>query len=891
MTYTLRPYQRDAVNALFDYFAEHDGNAILSLPTAAGKSIIQAAFIQKTLAMWPSERFLLVSHVKEILTQDADKIQALMPDVTVGIYSAGLGKKETGYQVTIAGIQSVYKRAHEMGNISIVIVDECHLVGKTGDTMYQKFLSALQQFCPQVKIIGLSATPYRLDSGPLIKGDNRIFTDIAYSITIKELINLGFLSPLVTAPTRSRANVSDVKKRGGEYITGDLEKVMNQTNIIEAALNEVDTLCVGRKSWLVFCVGVDHARDVAQAIRMHGHSAEVVVGDTPKVARADRLKRFKAGEIKALVSVGVLSTGFDAPCADALICLRPTLSPGLWCLDSKTEILTSHGWMSMGNVKKGDCALTRNMNTGAGCWSSVLSVINRSMRLDEKWVEYTAPRANFRVTDQHRMIFKTKSKGKWSDWKIDSAINMASQKAGILMPTAVAIDQPGVPLTDDELYLIGMIITDGSLTTHQVNIYQSERHPEIIERIEKAMNGIGLAWKKNRQWSQPGSYQERYPRWRYWICAGDPRMNRPGKGIRYLYPFLDKDLSPILMALSRPQFFALLRGVFDGDGAKKKGVDYIPRSWTICSARKIMIERLQSLAVMHGCTAHLRSESHGRANPIWIMTITPKDWRSVGGYHRSVRPQVTISNATNETVWCVQTETGTIVTRRNGKVTVMGNCQIVGRVTRLHPGKKNGLVLDFTDNLHTHGPVDLIDIDGDGNVKTSPYRVCPECGKLIPPQAKACECGYSFERECHKCHGLFDRDLKVCPNCGAFVPGRPRKIDHNTEATDGQILSDGYGLVTEPIDSIETKLHTKEDKPDSMKVTYRGANFPYSSWNEWLCFDHSGYPARKAAQRWVRLDGRVPTPQSVSEALERSDELVAPKEIRLQKEGKYWRVL
>lgn len=545
--YELREYQRDAVNSLFNYFAEHDGNPILSLPTAAGKSIIQAAFIQETLTRWPSERFLLVSHVKEILTQDADKIQNLMPDVTVGIYSAGLGRKETGYQVTIAGIQSVFKCAHEMGDTSIVIVDECHLCSKTKNSMYHKFFDALHKICPSVKIIGLSATPYRLDSGPLIKGNNRIFTDIAYSITIKKLIELSFLSPLVTAPTQSRANVSNVKKRGGEYISGDLEKVMNQDNITEAALKEIDVLCADRKSWLVFCVGVDHARDVAQALRMHGHVAEIVIGDTPKDVRAQRLDDFKAGKIRALVSVGVLTTGFDAPCADALICLRPTLSPGLWV-------------------------------------------------------------------------------------------------------------------------------------------------------------------------------------------------------------------------------------------------------------------------------------------------------------------------------------------------------QMVGRVTRLHPGKENGLVLDFTDNLRVHGPVDLIDIDGDGNVKTSPYHVCPECGKLIEPRVKTCECGYSFERECHKCHGLFDRDLKVCPNCGAFVPFTPRKVEHNTQAANGQVLSDAGDTMIVDVESIYIQRHKKENKPDSVKVTYYDEYSIYKTYSEWLCFDHGGYASKKAAQRWVRLEGQVPTPTSTNEALKRQNELKAPEQIRIKKEGKYWRV-
>lgn len=889
MSFTLRPYQRDAVDAVFSYFENNkDGNCILALPTGSGKSIIQAAFIKQVLALWPGERFLLVSHVKELLVQNAEKIAALMPNVTVGVYSAGLGKKETGYQVTVAGVQSVYKHAHEMGAISIVIVDECHLVNKTPDSMYQRFLGVLRELCPHVRFIGMSATPYRLDSGPLIKGDHRVFTDIAHAVSIKDLIAQGYLAPLVSAQTRAKADASTVKKRGGEYIAGDLEKFMNTASITDAALTEVDALCADRKSWLVFCVGVDHARDVAQAIRLRGHSAEIVIGDTPKDVRAQRLEAFKRGEIRALVSVGVLTTGFDAPNADALICLRPTLSPGLWCLDKETQILTSHGWKGEGEIGIGDCILSGDPgNSMAGRWSRVLATIRRPMDPSESWVEYNAPRSNFRVTNNHRLIVKRK---RADDWSIVPASSVAESKAGVYMPTAVHMNQPGVPLTAAELYLIGIIITDGSVTTHQVNIYQSERHPEIMKRIEAALTDCGLRWRKSRQKNDPGSYQERYPRWRYRISAGDPRRGEPGKGLRYMYPFLDKDLAPALMALSRTQFLELLSGVFDGDGFKKKHIDYTSRSWSICSARKTMIERMQALAAMHGCTGHLRKEQYSRPNPIWILTITPQDWRSVGGYHKDSRPQVTTNPATNETVWCVESDAGTIVTRRRGKVTVMGNCQMVGRVSRTSPGKENGLVLDFTANMHTHGPVDLIDIDGDGNVKTSPYRVCPECGKLIEPGQKACDCGYSFERECAKCHSLFDRDLAACPDCGTFVKRVERKIEHDTEASDGQVISDG-SAIAETVEFMTANRHQKEGKPDSVKITYYFDELMHRKQSEWLCFDHGGYAARKAAQRWVRLGGEVPTPSSVEEALQRQSELTAPTEIERVRDGKYWRVL
>lgn len=327
---SLRPYQQDAVGALFDYFGCESGNPLVVVPTGGGKTLIIAEFIRRTIEQWPAERFLVLSHVKELLEQNATKLQAMAPHLHVGLYSAGLGSREIGQHVTVAGIQSVYRRAHKMGDVSIVIVDEAHLVSKGSESMYRKFLDALCSICPHLRVVGLSATPFRLDSGALHKGSKRLFTDIAYRVDMLDLIRDGYLAPLVTAPTKFRIDTSGVAKRGGEYIADALAACVDRDENTELALDQAIPLCADRKSWLVFCVSVDHATHVTEALRKRGVAAEIVVGETPKAERAARLDAFKRGELRALVSVGVLTTGFDAPNADALICLRPTMSPGLW---------------------------------------------------------------------------------------------------------------------------------------------------------------------------------------------------------------------------------------------------------------------------------------------------------------------------------------------------------------------------------------------------------------------------------------------------------------------------------------------------------------------------------------------------------------------------------
>jgi DNA repair protein RadD len=547
VSFALRDYQLQSVDALMEFLGRPGCNPILALPTGAGKSVIQAAFIKRVLEQWPSERFLLATHSKELLTQNADKIAAMLPGVGVGMFSAGLGRKELGYQITVAGIQSAHKLAHRMGDISIVIIDECHLVSKTDDTMYHRFLADLRKLCPHVRIIGMSATPYRLDSGPLIKGRAAIFNAIAHSVSMKYLIEQGHLARLVSAKTTARANTAGVRVQGGEFVAGELEKAVNVDELTNKALDEAMKLCADRASWIVFCVGVDHAAAVNTAIQARGVSSAVVVGDTLPLERARHLGDFKAGRLRVLVSVGVLTTGFDAPNADALICLRPTQSPGLWV-------------------------------------------------------------------------------------------------------------------------------------------------------------------------------------------------------------------------------------------------------------------------------------------------------------------------------------------------------QIVGRVSRTCPGKRDGLVLDFTDNTRTHGPVDMIEVDGDGNPSTSPLMECEKCGDLTPRKDATCvHCGHVRGRPCPKCNQTIPVGTNECRACGYVIVPIEREIKHATKAEGGALLSGVEEAVAETVDGWAPKRHSKPGKPDSVCVEY-DTGYILGPRREWICFEHDGYAGRKAALWWVQHGGMSPAPTTVTEAIGRWRELSMPSELHVRRNGKYWEI-
>ncbi len=331
MAYKLRWYQQEAIDAIYQYFGQANGNPLVCVSTGGGKSVIIADFIHGVLDQWPDQRFLILSHVKEIIEQNHEKLMTLWPEAPTGIYSAAIGSRNTQDQILFASIQSVHKRAEQLGHFDLLLIDEVHTLNSDrSQSMYTRFISDLKAINPQLKIIGFTATPYRMKQGLLTEGKNPLFDEIVYETDIQRLIDDGYLSPLRSKGGKEKINLQGVRTRQGDYMTSDMESAVQKNEVTEKAVSEIIKYGQDRNALLIFCVSVAHAEWVKTLLIDEGIDAECITGNTPKDDRARILADYKAGVIKALTSQSVLTTGFDAPRTDLIALLRATKSPGLY---------------------------------------------------------------------------------------------------------------------------------------------------------------------------------------------------------------------------------------------------------------------------------------------------------------------------------------------------------------------------------------------------------------------------------------------------------------------------------------------------------------------------------------------------------------------------------
>lgn len=322
----LRYYQREACDAVYSYWQEGGGNPLLDLATGVGKSVVLATICQELLEQWPGLRIGAITHVKELIVQNAKELLGLWPSAPIGIYSAGVGRRDRNARILFMGIQSVWNK--DLGDFDVLIVDEAHSVPKDAETMYGKFIAKCRERVPDMRIVGLTATPYRLGTGRLDRGEGRIFDKIVYTYGLADGVRDGFLCPLVTPPPGVELDTKGLHIRQGDFVRGELEAAALDGDYLKKTAQDLRRLFEGRCCMLVFCAGVAHCWEMKAALSEAGLEFPVLTDETASGERDRIINGLKNRSIRGAINISILSTGTNIPHVDLIGMCTSTLSTG-----------------------------------------------------------------------------------------------------------------------------------------------------------------------------------------------------------------------------------------------------------------------------------------------------------------------------------------------------------------------------------------------------------------------------------------------------------------------------------------------------------------------------------------------------------------------------------
>ena len=322
-------------------------------------------------------------------------------------------------------------------------------------------------------------------------------------------------------------------------------------------------------------------------------------------------------------------------------------------------------------------------------WGPAVEVVDRLLYDDEYMVNYRSPHLEFCVTNTHSMLYK--NKGQISDeWKVSSAGNLLSRRSEFKLPSAaINIGSEGISIKDCELKFIAWALSDGNITIKKdrklVTIYQSEKYMTYLAEIRGILKECGFSYSEYIKNDTTNFGKRNYPLHTFVIGC---------KQWEHLLPYLDKTISKELKNMSSAQFEIFIDVFNKADGNKQlSDYGFTKRSYTICEGNEALIENLQILAITNGWECN-KSVHHYNKNKLFMVHMKPHNNRTVGGQLYTDRPTLTRLDNYKGKVWCVETPNNTLITRFNGKVLIMGNCQIVGRGLRKEPNKKDCILLD-----------------------------------------------------------------------------------------------------------------------------------------------------------------------------------------------------
>jgi superfamily II DNA or RNA helicase len=769
-------HQRRAIPEILKRLRTHSAITVC-MPTGAGKSNVSTALINLVgkcngTASLFTNRKMLTKQTAENLTRSG---------VSYGVRAASMGHLMNLKQpIQISSMQTEISRclagSQPLHKAEIAVIDEAHLMAQ-GDSL--KIIQRL--LAMGTKVVLVTATPVGL---------SHISKELYVGATKQELFDCGahvraIIKSVAEMDLSRVRRVKEEDEDGNQQERFSLQDIRatawNQA-IVANVLEEYNRFNPDRRMAMGVAPGVPESRAMAEHFRRQGINSahidakEVYVDGEYKTdnaagdLRSEVIERWKAGDIQAVWTCQVLREGIDLPGLFHLMLATPILqlkdfvqtcgrvirkSPetpdhviiqdhGGNCLDSFTEVLTPDGWKGIDD-EPFDTVAAYDEVTGEITWQQVTDRVRRKVCDGERMVSVNSRQMNLRVTEGHRMVFKTRkwvSNHKPPTWdvpcEITTAIDLHDNYKRFKFPVSGYMDAEGVDLTDSELEMLGWFLTDGHLEKRGKTLsFAQSIHQPHYHKLPDCLDRCGLDYRAHTTHHKNPLLKNTHPSTSFQVPKGTSKA-RPRNGFVKYLKYLDKDFSPHLEQLTRHQLEQLLIGMHWGNGDKARN----PGSYRISTGSKVMCDRLQSLCVRRGikCSVsiitpeyrnNLKSNIIRATEDLYILNIQLNtQFTTLHGstaINKDQQAKMVVSKPEDgEEVWCVSNKIGTLVTRRDNVVAIVGNCY------RHSPyGSPNVDVpwheLYEMDDLEISEHIDRRKKD-DPDSAPAP---CPKCGTLV----------------------------------------------------------------------------------------------------------------------------------------------------------------
>jgi superfamily II DNA or RNA helicase len=655
----LRPPQEKALDASVERMVEGVYRQLASLATGIGKTVIFASLRAKHGF---TKRIMVLIHTDELAAQAIKKLQVWNPGVKIGLEMGESYALDTDTYV-VASVQTLGRDGSPRLNrfkpqdFDALIIDECH--HSTADS-YQRIIShfGLQkgQDNQGRLLFGVTATTKRGDG----RGLDENYDEIIYEYGLLDAIRDGYLCNLRGYRVRTSTNLDTVHSSDGDLNQNELSLAVNTPErnraVVQAWVDRGE-----HRQTVAFTVDIQHAKDLAQAFREAGHSFEAVWGVDPD--REKKLEDHRDFKLKGICNASLLTEGYD-------------------CLDYDTEVLTPSGWKRQGEIQVGDVCYSLNRLTEVIETTPVEAVFDRPVRPGEKMFTINSQHVDIRTTEGHEFHVKCgNTRYKKRPFSTMKGRDLAAYTGLYALPLSGISEEPtGLPLTDDELRFIAWFMTDGGFKGTGVTIAQSKAAKDDIRSL---LVRIGLDFTEDVSSNKQGFGGENAkPLHFFRIPKGTHNGSRKRNGWFQYAEYLDKRVAPALHNMTRAQFALFWSECLKGDGSLQGN----KAGWLWC-CEKAQADAYVQMASIRGFASSYKKVITKKGTEVYRVSVRDTRFiQSLANDKRAAKMTLVRPHA-NERVWCVSNKNSTLITKRNGKVVIIGNCWSIGCVINAAPTK------------------------------------------------------------------------------------------------------------------------------------------------------------------------------------------------------------